>query len=61
MLLKSDKERLLDDIKLIAKAVKVMGDENDQKKREYALGLVSDLVNRLYSDMTEIEDKGEIK
>lgn len=49
-------EPLLDDIKLIARAVKVMGDENDQIKRKYAMGLVEDLVNRLHKDMSKLVD-----
>jgi hypothetical protein len=54
---KNEYNDLLDDIKLIAKAVKVMGDENDQIKRKYAMGLVEDLVNRLFSDVCKL--KGE--
>lgn len=48
-------EKLLDDIKLIAKASKVVCDENDQIKRQYAFGLVSDLVDRLYNDIRLIK------
>jgi hypothetical protein len=50
-------EKLGDDIKLIAKAVKVMGQENDQVKRQFALGLVQDLVDRLYNDICEFKEK----
>ena len=50
-------ENLLDDIKLIAKSVKVMGQENDQLKRQFALGLVEDLVSRLYNDVEERREK----
>ena len=50
-------ENLLDDIKLIAKSVKVMGQENDQLKRQFALGLVEDLVSRLYNDIEERREK----
>lgn len=56
MINKKELEPLLDDIKLIAKAVKVMGDENDQIKRKYAMGLVEDLVNRLYQDMEKLKE-----
>lgn len=51
MLQQEEFEQLLDDIKIIAKASKVVCDENDQIKRQYAFGLVSDLVDRLYNDM----------
>lgn len=56
MISKSEIEPLLDDIKLIAKSVKVMGDENDQIKRKFAAGLVSDLVDRLYKDMEKLKE-----
>ena len=49
-------EMLGDDIKLIAKSVKVMGQENDQLKRAFAMGLVEDLVNRLYNDICEYKE-----
>jgi len=52
-------EKLGDDIKLIAKSVKVMGQENDQFKRQYAMGLVEDLVNRLYNDLCELKESNE--
>lgn len=55
MLDKQQYERLLDDIKLISKACKVMGRENDQLKREFALGLVEDLTNRLHNDILEMK------
>lgn len=49
-------EKFGDDVKLIAKAVKVMGQENDQVKRQFALSLVEDLVNRLYNDLCELKE-----
>lgn len=52
MLNKEQYERLLDDLKLIAKASKVVCDENDQIKRQYAFSLLSDLVDRLYTDIS---------
>ena len=57
MINKKELEQLLDDVKLISKAVKVMGNENDQIKRQYALGLVEDLMNRLYSDLQNLTEK----
>jgi hypothetical protein len=56
MLTPKEMERLGDDLKMVAKAVKVMGQENDQIKRAFALGLVEDLFNRLYQDLCEIKD-----
>lgn len=47
-------ERLQNDMKLIAKAVRVMGGENDQIKRQYAMSLVEDLFNNLFSDIQEL-------
>lgn len=62
MLQQEEFEQLLDDIKIIAKASKVVCDENDQIKRQYAFGLVSDLVDRLYNDMRSIAGlKGQEK
>lgn len=52
----NEMEPILDDVKLIAKACKVMGDENDQIKRKYALGLVEDLVNRLEKDLRKLKE-----
>ena len=54
MLNKKQYEQILDDIKIIAKASKVVTDENDQNKRQYAFGLLSNLVDRLYSDIKEM-------
>lgn len=64
MISQKELERLLDDIKLVAKSVKVMGQENDQVKRQCALGLVTDLVDRLYNDINELREskkEGETK
>jgi predicted house-cleaning noncanonical NTP pyrophosphatase (MazG superfamily) len=60
MLSIKETERLGDDLKLIAKAVKVMGQENDQIKRAFALGLVEDLFNRLYEDICEMKERKNV-
>lgn len=54
----SDKKynRLLDDIKVIAKSVKIMAQENDKVKRQFILGLVTDLVDRLYNDINNLRE-----
>lgn len=56
MLNKYDFEKLLDDIKLISKNVKIIRDENDETKRKFACGLYEDLINRLYRDIKEMKD-----
>ena len=60
MLSLKELEHLHNDMKLIAKAVKVMGQENDQIKRQFALGLVEDLFNNLYRDIDELKDKRNV-
>ena len=57
MLTKYDSTKLLDDIKLISKAVKIARDENNQDNRKYACGLIEDLLNRLYNDIVEMTKK----
>ena len=59
MLNKYDSTKLLDDIKLIAKAVKIAREENNPENRKYACGLVEDLLNRHYNDITEMTKKIE--
>jgi hypothetical protein len=54
-------EELLDDIKLISKAGKVVCDENDQVKRQYAFGLLADLVDRLYADVQRMAGKTSLE
>jgi hypothetical protein len=49
-----DRGKLLDDIKIIAKAVKIAREENNPDNRKYACGLVENLLNRLYNDITEM-------
>ena len=60
MLSIKETERLGDDLKLIAKALKVMGQENDQIKRAFALGLVEDLFNRLHEDIQEMKERKNV-
>lgn len=50
------KQKLLNDIKLIAKSVHIARDENNQNNRVYACGLIEDLLNRLYADIEEITE-----
>jgi hypothetical protein len=60
MLSSYDRGKLLDDIKIIAKAVKIAREENNPDNRKYACGLVENLLNRLYNDITEMT-KGDNK
>ena len=46
--------RLLDDIKIISKAVKIARDEHNPDNRIYACNLVNDLLLRLSRDMEDI-------
>jgi hypothetical protein len=54
MLEKYDFEKLLDDIKLISKSIKIITDENNPENRKYACSLAEDLVSRLYRDIKEM-------
>ena len=51
-----DAQKLLNDIKLIAKSVHIARDENNQINRVYACGLTEDLLNRLYNDINEMTE-----
>lgn len=51
-----DASKLLNDIKLIAKSVKIARDENNPENRVYACGLIEDLLNRLYNDIKEMTE-----
>jgi hypothetical protein len=44
---------LLDDIKIISKAVKILRDEHNPNARQYACNLVNDLLLRLSRDVEE--------
>lgn len=49
-----DTEKLLDDIKLISKTVKLIKVEDNLETRKYVGGLIEDLLNRLYRDIREM-------
>lgn len=49
-------QKLLNDIKLIAKSIHIARDENNQINRVYACGLTEDLLNRLYNDINEMTE-----
>lgn len=49
-----DYEKLLDGIKLIARAIRVIADENNDNKRQEARLLASDIVDRHFRDIKEV-------
>lgn len=49
-------EKLLDDIKLISRSVKIIINENDQAKRDFAGLLTDNLITRLYRDIKEMHE-----
>lgn len=49
-----DYEKVLDDLKLVSKSIKIVRDENNPENRKFACGLTEDLVNRIYRDVTEM-------
>lgn len=53
-----DYEKVLDDLKLVSKSIKIVRDENNPDNRRFACGLTEDLVNRIYRDITEMYDVG---
>ncbi len=53
---KYDYEKLLDDIKLISRAVKIIECENDPDNKKRASNHVSDLLTRLFRDIKEMHE-----
>jgi len=49
-----DYQKLLDNLKLISKSIKIIRDENNPDNRKFACGLTEDLVDHLYRDIREI-------
>jgi hypothetical protein len=50
-----DFNKLLDDIKLVSRAIKIARDENNPTNRDYACLLVNDLIVRFNRDMKEMK------
>jgi len=58
MLSKLEFDSVLDQLKHLAKIIKIIRDENNESNRRYACGLGEDLLNHLYRDLVTIcEDK----
>ena len=53
-----DREKLLHDIKRIAKGVKIIADEKIEERRNFIASLIQDEVDRLYQDIEEMTNKG---
>ena len=51
-----DSQKLADDIKIIAKAIHIARDENNPDNKNYAVGLVENLLNRLANDISEMTE-----
>ena len=49
-----DYEKLIDNLKLISKSIKIIRDENNPENRRFACGLTEDLVDHLFRDIKEI-------
>ena len=58
---KYDYEKLLDDIKLISKAIRIVRDENDPDNRSFACGLVKDMLTRFRRDMKEMKNLSDFE
>lgn len=56
MFKKYESTKLLDDIKIISKSVKIAKDENNPENRNFACGVVEDLLNRLWNDIEEMTE-----
>jgi len=51
-----DATKILDDLKLLAKAIQVVADENNDQKRQFAKGLAINIATRLENDVEEITE-----
>lgn len=52
-----DYTKLLDDIKLISRSTKIIVQENNKEKREFAGLLTEDLITRLFRDVKEMHEE----
>ena len=53
---KYDYQKLVDNLKLISKSIKIIRDENNPDNRRFACGLTEDLVDHLFRDIKEIAE-----
>ena len=58
MLNKTELEKLLHDLKRAGKAIELIRDEENKKKRIILAGLISDELDSLHTDLEELVDNG---
>ena len=56
MLNKYDSSKLINDMKLLIRASKVVSSENNDNKRQFAEVLVEDIGNRIINDINEMTE-----
>ena len=54
----TDVQKLLHDLKRMAKGFKILRDEDKQDRRSYICDLLQDELDRLYLDINEMSEKG---
>lgn len=55
-MLKRDYERILDDLKIVSKIVKIIRDENNPENKKFTCSLAEDVINRIFRDVKEVYD-----
>lgn len=53
---KYDFEKLTDDLKLVIRSSKIVRDENNKKKRDFAHQLFENIMTRLFRDIKEMHE-----
>lgn len=53
---KRDYEKLLDDLKITSKVLKIIKEENNPDNRKFACGLAEDMINRIFRDVKMVYD-----
>lgn len=56
MFKKYDSQKILDDLKIIGKAITIARRENNPENKDYAFGLVENLLHRLGNDIMEMTE-----
>ena len=59
MLNKNEMQKLLHDLKRASKAIELIRDEENEKKRHLLAGLITDELDRMYQDLGELTENGE--
>ena len=57
MINKEEMKKLLHDLKRASKAIELIRDEEDEKKRQLLAGLITDELDRLHTDLEELGGK----